>query len=146
MNILGKWEGSYKYSHAQIQKIIGFDKTNFTIVVDSCEGGNFSGIVNDDALTGGMTGIGKITGKVIGTEISFQKQMPHNSIILNSNGDRKRTEQKHPILYYTGTITTDMTSMSGTWKFKRKFGFVFGFIPFYYRPAKGTWKMKLNFI
>ena len=141
--MLGNWKGYYNFENERIQKLIGFEKTNFEILIENYDGINFSGIVNDDVKTGGMEETGKIIGKIENTNISFEKLMPkHNQI--NSNGDRKNVEGKHPTLYYFGTLSENKTEIIGTWKFKKRIGFLFGIIPIYFRPGNGSWKMNLH--
>lgn len=142
--MLGSWKGFYKYENEKIQKIIGYEKTEFEINIDDFDGLNFSGKVNDDLKTGGMQETGKIVGKITNSKVSFEKSMPKNSLIINTKGDRKQTERKHPTIYYCGTLSSDKTEITGIWYFKRKLGFLFGFIPIIFRPGKGTWKMILK--
>jgi hypothetical protein len=137
----GNWNGYYKFDNERIQNAIGFEKTNFTIVIDSYEQGTFQGKVNDDVTTGGMKETGHVVGKVDKNEIRFKKLMPKNCIIY-ANGERKTSEKKHPTLYYEGTFSEDKTEVTGKWFFKRKIGFLYGIVPILFRPAKGTWSMK----
>ena len=139
----GTWVGYYKYGNENLQKANGFDKTNFTITIKSFDGKNFQGIVVDDIKSGGMEGIGKVMGQIEDEHIFFKKFMPKKSIIC-FNGEKKNSDKKHPVLYYTGVFSKDIKEISGEWKFKFTIGFLFGFIPFPYRPGKGTWRMALQ--
>lgn len=140
--MLGKWKGYYTFENERIQKIVGFEKTYFEIVIKQFDGINFDGIVNDDIKFGGMKETGKITGKIIKNVISFKKLMPKKNQI-NSIGIRKKLEGKHPTLYYYGTLSENKTEIIGTWKFKRRLSFLFVIIPIIFRPGNGTWKMNL---
>lgn len=142
--MLGCWLGFYVYQNEQIQKIVGFEKTHFEIVIDQFDGVNFSGFVLDDKNSGGMDGTGKIIGRRSGNLVFFEKHMPENSQIINIHGERKNMDFKHPIIYYSGKFLENKCEISGSWKFKRKLEFLFGFIPLYYRPGQGTWKMTLK--
>ncbi|MES2543980.1 MAG: hypothetical protein V4548_03780 [Bacteroidota bacterium] len=142
--MIGTWKGYYKYDNERIQKAIGFDKTNFTITIDSFDGINFQGKVNDDLTTGGMKETGDIYGKFKDGEISFKKLMPKASLIMDLEGTRKNPNKKHKPLYYCGTFSKDKNEFNGSWKFKYTIGFLFGIIPIPYRPGNGTWQMKLK--
>jgi len=139
----GTWLGYYKYDNELHQKTIGFDKTNFTIIIQSFDGKNFKGIVNDDITTGGMKETGDIVGSVEGEKLSFQKFMPRETL-FNPNGERITSDKKHRTLYYSGILSNDKKEITGQWKFKIKIGFLFGLIPIPYRGGKGTWSMKLQ--
>ncbi|KFF10095.1 hypothetical protein [Flavobacterium hydatis] len=140
--MVGNWKGYYKFENERIQKAIGFEKTDFEIIIENFDGINFDGIVNDDIKTGGMEETGEITGKIVNNKISFKKMMPvHNQI--DAKGERKNIKGKHPVLYYYGTLSENETEIIGTWKFKKTLGFLFGVIPVFYRPGNGTWKMNL---
>lgn len=91
--MVGNWKGHYKFENERIQKAIGFEKTDFEIIIEKCDGINFNGIVNDDIKTGGMKETGEITGKIAKNKISFKKMMPTRHQI-NSKGERKNIEGK----------------------------------------------------
>jgi hypothetical protein len=141
--MLGNWNGYYKFENQRIQKAMGFEKTNFEIIIEKFDGINFDGIVNDDIKTGGMKETGKVTGKIVNNKVSFKKLMPINTQI-DLKGERKDLERKHPTLYYFGTLSENKAEIIGTWKFKRKIGFLFGIIPIFFRPGNGSWKMSLH--
>jgi|SRR5882724_1697981 len=139
----GTWLNYYKYDKELLQKAIGFDKTNFTITILSFDENNFKGIVTDDIESGGMEGTGEIIGIVEGENISFEKLMPMRTL-LYQNGKRKSLDKKHPTLYYTGVFSKDKKEITGRWKFKNKFVFLFGFIPTPFKSAKEIWSMRLQ--
>jgi hypothetical protein len=141
--MVGHWKGYYKFEKERIQKMIGFEKTYFEITIEKFDGINFSGSVNDDITTGGMEETGKIIGKVEKDKISFQKLMPLNDQI-NLKGERIKTNQKHPTLYYSGTFSENKTAIVGTWKFKRRIEFIFGIIPIPFNPGNGFWEMNFS--
>lgn len=136
----GTWVGYYKYNKEYMQKSMGADKTNFTIIIHSFDGKKFNGVVSDEITSGGMEGEGKIFGIIDSNRVRFQKLMPKNTLIFKS-GERITTDRKHPTLYYSGTISPNETHMEGTWKFKWKIDFLFGIIPIPYKPGTGTWSM-----
>jgi hypothetical protein len=138
--MIGTWNGNYRFDNQQIQKVKGFDKTNFKIVIDKFDGFNFEGKVVDEIETGGMTGEGEISGTIKNSKIRFTKQMPIQTLIDLKTGERLQTQKKHAPLFYFGTkINSD--KFEGKWKFKRKIYFIFGLIPIPYRPGKGKWEM-----
>lgn len=141
--MLGNWKGSYKYGNEKIQKIIGYSETEFEIIIDKFDGKNFSGKVIDDEETGGMKETGEIIGRIENNKIFFEKLMPKNYQI-NVNGERKRTEEKHPKIYYSGKLSENGNKFEGNWKFNKRLVFLFYIFPIIYRPGKGTWKMELK--
>ncbi|MFD1603492.1 hypothetical protein ACFSJW_11765 [Flavobacterium artemisiae] len=70
--MIGNWKGYYKFDNEKIQEAMGFEKTNFTIVIESFENGNFLGKVNDDVATGGMKETGNVVGKVKKDQVRFR--------------------------------------------------------------------------
>jgi len=135
------WEGIYKFDNPRIQKMVGFDHTNYTIIIDNFDT-QFEGTVTDDISTGGMEGIGKIIGSLKGTSISFKKFMPVGDRFIDWEGNREKTNKKHSTLYYSGTLSANGKEASGSWTFGYKLGFLFGFIPLPYHGGKGTWSMQ----
>ncbi len=135
------WDGYYRHGNELIRKKTGFEQTNFSIVIDAFDGKNFTGTVTDDSITGGMPGTGKIEGEIQENSLDFVKLMPQQ-VTIDRNGNRQITSQKHPPIYYSGTLSEDGYSITGKWKFTYKVAFLLGFIPFPYRPGKGTWQMR----
>lgn len=142
--MIGNWLGFYQYNRQDIQKIIGFEKTGFTIVIDFFDGEHFKGTVQDDVNTGGMKEMGIIIGSVDNNKVIFKKLMPKRDFIIDDKGSRQITDKKHPTLYYSGTFSMDKNQISGQWKFGYTIGLLWGFIPIPFRPAKGIWNMKLE--
>ena len=141
--MLGNWKGYYRFDNERIQKVIGYNETEFEIVIDKFDGKEFFGKVNDDEKTGGMQDTGEIIGRLENNEVYFKKLMPRNcSIALN--GERVYSEKKHPTLYYSGLLSDDGKKIEGKWKFKRQLGFIFYIIPIIYNPGNGTWRMELK--
>lgn len=101
----------------------------------------FKGNVTDDINSGGMQGIGEIKGEIYKSHIYFEKEMP-NSVLVDSKGNREVLNKKHETIYYEGVLVED-EKYTGTWKFNRKWGFIFGIIPFNYSPGSGIWEMEL---
>ena len=139
----GIWKGYYKYENERINKIRGFEKTYFEIIIEEFDGNYFNGIVKDDVKTGGMEGEGKIIGKIEGNTITFEKMMPKHTVI-NLKGERGIIKGKHPVLYYSGNLSQNKTEVIGTWKFKKRLRFLFGIIPFISGGENGNWKMNLS--
>ena len=140
--MIGKWEGTYKYSNLKIQSLVGHPETKFWIEIESFDGVNFHGIVYDDPRTGGMTDIGNVTGKLINDKISFTKKMPMAIYIDNKNGEKICSDKPHKPIYYIGKFSGDKTEFIGVWKFKRIFVLLLGIIPVLFNPGKGTWQIK----
>ncbi len=138
--MIGTWKGCYQYDNQQIQNVIGFEKTNFTIEIHKFDGVNFEGVVSDDLLTGGFEAEGTIKGILKNSKISFVKQMPKESLINIETGERYRTDKKHSPLYYEGII--DNNKFKGTWKFKKRVYLKYGIIPFLYNPGEGKFEME----
>ncbi len=138
--MIGTWNGNYKFDNQKIQKVIGFEKTNFKIIIDKFDGINFEGTVTDDLETGGMYGEGEIKGKIKDSKITFIKQMPIESLIDVKTGKHYQTTKKHSPIYYSGTIINSNTIV-GEWKFRYKLYLLFGILPFLFRPGKGKWEM-----
>lgn len=136
----GNWRGYYSFLDPEINKIRGFDKTNFDIQIITIIGNKFTGKIEDDLTTGGTEGIGEIVGQINGDKIEFVKKMPVMTLLVDKKGTRITRNKKHRPIYYTGDFSSDKLTITGTWKFK--FGFVWlGIIPIPVRPSKGTWSM-----
>lgn len=135
----GTWKGYYKYNSEWAEEATGFEKTGFTITIDSFDGTTFQGTVNDDTATGGMEGTGKIMGSLNGAIISFRKFMPEGSL-LDADGKHIYTGKKHDTLYYSGKLLKE-GQFVGRWKFRVKITLFFGFVPMPYSPGSGTWYM-----
>lgn len=141
--MIGTWLGYYKFDSERGQKLIGFDKTNFTLIINSFDGKNFRGTVNDDIETGGMKETGNIIGHINNENIFFKKFMPKLTVFYN-DGTRETLDKKHLTLYYYGRISKDKKQYIGYWKFKVTIIFLYGFFPLPYRPGRGTWSMTLS--
>jgi hypothetical protein len=141
--MIGTWTGYYKYDKKVPQTMVRHDQTNFTIIIQSFDGKFFKGIVKDDLSTGGMEGEGQIIGQVENGKVSFKKLMPRRTLVYR-DGTRKVTNEKHPAIHYKGTVSPDRRKMEGKWEIKRRIAFLFGLIPFPYKPPPGTWSMTLQ--
>ena len=140
---IGYWTGQYKYDRAELQRTTSCNSTNFEIEITAINNNNFIGKVQDDLSTGGTEGIGEIRGKVSGEKIKFVKQMPILTVINPKNGTRKTFNKKHRKIYYQGVLLSDEKSISGQWRLK--FGFIWiWFIPIPVSSTKGTWTMMLK--
>jgi len=139
----GTYKGFYKYDRKVHREAIGFGKTYFTIIITETSRNKFAGTVEDDVFTGGMHGLGTISGEINERTISFTKQMPKAmSIVFDRSGTGKRKEmshRKHSPIYYTGTeIKTG--KYAGTWKIKA--GISAGILWFIMGiKTTGTWEM-----
>lgn len=140
MEIIGHWKGYYTYNNQQIQSRVGFPKTYFSVRVLNFDGARFNGEVEDDQLSGGTPGIGKITGVIENDSMSFVKQMPVKSI-LTPTGKHYRSKKKHPNIYYQGSISSDGRTIEGTWRFKFGLTWIL-FLPAIILPIKGEFFME----
>lgn len=136
------FKGSYQFDSDKAQQVIGHPRTYFIIEMKIFEDDTLNGTVKDDVKSGGMNGIGSITGEVRKNSIYFEKQMPEHCILDLKANTRYTIEGKHPVIFYTGTADRE-NCYRGTWTFEKKWGFLFGFIPFRFLPGKGTWEMEL---
>tara|TARA_R110002167_G_scaffold79828_2_gene219852 strand:- start:1198 stop:1632 length:435 start_codon:yes stop_codon:yes gene_type:complete len=139
---LGNWSGNYSFLNPEINKIRGFEKTNFSIKITAVEKNKFTGRIQDDLTTGGTEGVGEIIGQINNNKVEFVKKMPIMTILVDSKGTRKTYNKKHRPIYYSGEFSIDKKTVTGTWRFK--FGFIWiGIIPIPVKPSKGTWSMTL---
>lgn len=138
----GKWLGFYQYNHQEAQRLNGFERTFFIINIQSFDGENFKGTVQDDVDTGGMKEEGIVEGYVEGNNVFFIKLMPVHGVLNNGSQRLIKKKEKHPTLYYTGTFSNDKKELTGQWKFRYSIFLLWGFIPVPYRPGKGEWGMK----
>jgi hypothetical protein len=140
----GNWSGYYSFLDPEINKIRGFDKTKFDIEIITVKDNKFTGKVQDDLTTGGTEGIGEIIGQINGDKVEFVKKMPVMTLLIDRKGTRKTYNKKHRPIYYTGQLSSDKQTVTGTWRFK--FGFVWlGIIPVPVRPSKGSWTMTFKY-
>jgi hypothetical protein len=136
----GNWSGYYSFFDPAMNKIRGFEKTNFDIQILTIKDNKFTGKIQDDLATGGTEGVGEIIGQINGDKVEFVKKMPVLTLLVDKNGTRKTYNKKHRPIYYTGQVSSDKQTVTGTWKFK--FGFVWlGIIPVPVRASKGNWTM-----
>jgi hypothetical protein len=141
-NMIKKWKGFYQYNSDKTQNIIGHPRTFFTIEMEIFEDDTLKGTVQEELSTGGMSGVGVIEGEVYENSIYFEKQMPTKSVILDKNGARETSNTKHATLYYVGELE-GVNKYKGTWEFEKKWGFMFGIIPYKYCPGNGVWEMEV---
>lgn len=140
---IGKWQGTYTFDDKRVNLARGFDHTAFVIEITTLHGNQFTGTVQDDPNTGGMEGIGTITGHVDKDRIQFVKQMPVMTLLMNKQGLRKKLPKKHRPIYYSGTLSEDRSSAEGSWKFKP--GIVWmGLFPMPMVTSTGKWSMRLE--
>ncbi|MBK7851307.1 MAG: hypothetical protein IPJ66_09315 [Bacteroidetes bacterium] len=142
--MIGKWKGSYRYNSKRVKEILGVDKTNFAISIDTFENNHFKGSVEDDLTMKGTPGIGEIEGTISGEKLSFVKRMPIKAVIALNNdtktyGMHTNPEKKHKPIYYEGTFSHDKKSAEGVWKMKMGFSIFGNFITLL--TQNGTWNM-----
>jgi hypothetical protein len=142
-SMVKRWKGNYQYDSKQSQELIGHPRTFFTIEMEIFEDDTLKGIVQDDLESGGMTGIGEISGEVFKEAIYFEKQMPTTSILDLKKGRQVSLNEKHPLIIYVGKLEEE-NKYCGTWSFEKKWAFFLGFIPIKYCPGKGIWEMELE--
>jgi hypothetical protein len=139
----GTWKGQYKYDSKAVQQTKGVEATNFVIDITDIHKENFTGTVEDDLATGGTEGIGKITGRAVGTYVEFIKQMPIMTTINPKTGVTKTYNKKHMPIKYTGTLSADGKTITGVWKFKVGF-ILMGIIRIMGVSITGTWTMTVK--
>jgi hypothetical protein len=133
----GLYKGYYKYDKQSAQKNISLGVTFFFIEITESDGKKFMGTAQDDIFSGGTPGIGIISGKLMGDKITFIKQMPIASFVID--GQKENFDEKHPKIYYEGIKTDD--KFTGTWKIK--FGlFKEGLLLLLGARTTGTWEME----
>lgn len=141
-SLIGKWEGFYVYDKEWLQEMIGHEKTIFSATITKEEkNGNFYGNVEDDLETGGTPGIGELEGSRNGDTVNFFKKMPIRALIWGPEKMKLYPRKKHPKIYYTGIISEDLKTISGSWEIKFGFAF-FWFIPMPLLPVSGKFEMK----
>lgn len=133
----GKYSGQYKYS-GRVPVQLKDLQVEFELTIQEFDYPNFSGSVQDFA--GGTQGIGEISGEIKDGQIKFVKRMPISTIIFQ-DGERLEERKPHRPIYYKGTLDKETNEFNGTWRFKRKIGFLEGKLV-YFPGTKGVWKMK----
>ncbi len=136
--MIGTWKGFYKYDKQGIQDKIGFDRTNFTIYIDSFENNKFKGKAEDDIFTGGMPGVGRVKGTVKAEKVRFIKIMPSKSP-FNKPGEPEIYKDKYLSVIHEGTFSEDKKTIKGIWNIKFQFAII-SFILLLF-PTKGTWQI-----
>ena len=86
---IGNWSGYYSFLNPEINKIRGFERTNFDIQIFNVAGNKFTGEIKDDLATGGTEGIGEIAGQINGNKVEFIKRMPVLTLLVDKDGTRK---------------------------------------------------------
>lgn len=117
---IGTWVGFYQFDSETMLKRNGFERTGFTIEILTIIKDEFAGRVQDDLATGGMNGIGTITGKISGNSITFVKLMP-KMLVIHPDGHHEERNKPHQPLYYSGIFAADSKTISGEWHFKTPF-------------------------
>ncbi len=137
--MVGKWRGEYAYTAGTLSREPG-STSSFEISIKHFENSNFQGSVEDDVSSGGTRGRGTINGSLNESKVTFVKQMPIKTLTYPS-GERIESDEPHHPIYYEGTMNAEQNEVIGTWKLKRRLGFVNGRL--YYSPkTKGVWGMR----
>jgi hypothetical protein len=136
--MLGNWTGTYTYLGNRLPEKVRNLETKFHIKINEFDGLNFSGIVEEDGATGGMSGIGKIEGKIENGMVYFVKRMPNLSVYF-PDGTKVNEDKPHRKIYYSGKLEGEQ--LAGIWKFKFGFGKVKNRLTIFPR-SKGKWEMK----
>jgi uncharacterized protein YbcV (DUF1398 family) len=139
VNLLGKWNGQYRYISTRLPLAMRESATNFILSISEFDGENFKGTVTEDSVTGGMNGMGMIQGIWKNGSLKFVKKMPFKTVYL-PDGTKMEFNQQHRKLYYQGTWKTNR--FEGTWKLKLGVGFLYKKFVIY-PPSKGTWTMHI---
>lgn len=141
-NITGTWKGYYAFDSPGITALREFDRTIFQIDIQTRLGGRFSGMVQDDVHTGGMSAKGKIEGELDGGFVWFKKYMPRHEVIL-PDGTFETRNKKHPVIHYSGEYFPLEKKMRGTWKIKPRL-FFFHRKLYIGKKTTGTWEMVME--
>ena len=141
--MLGTWVGNYRFNNDTHQKLIGFEKTFFEIIITASDGRKFSGTVQDDLSTGGTEGKGIIEGEINGSRVTFIKKMPVLTFLNPKTGKRITRRKSHSLIMYLGTLSEDKKSISGDWKFKNRI-YWYGLFPIITSKSSGTWEMAIK--
>jgi hypothetical protein len=140
----GTWIGYYQYNNVKMEQRRGVEQTGFTIEILTISNDEFTGTVTDDLATGGMNGVGTITGKIIANGITFVKQMP-KMLLIHPDGHHEERTEAHQPLYYTGVFEDDGRTVSGEWTFKTSFFLkIFLYIIGMSGANSGTWSMRMS--
>ena len=136
----GNWKGWYEFDDNGLTVKTNFDRATFTLLLEAINGVNFYGTIQDhigSTIKDDFSMIGCITkGKIAFTKFkSIQR--------VRNVEEFKKFKEENPIIYYQGIISPDKKEVSGTWKSKFIFQFLFGFIPVL-RRAKGIWAMQFE--
>ena len=66
--------------------------------------------------------------------------MPKASTIIDTKGSRKSLDRPHAPVFYSENTTRGLNDFKGKWNFKRRFGVVFGLLPWPMRFEAATWE------
>jgi hypothetical protein len=139
--MIGSYKGFYRYNSSRVRKLIGYELTYFNIVIDFCNGKEFTGTVLDDEKTGGMKEQGLINGKLEGSKITFEKYMPRHYTVDFKNNHQEELNDIHPTIMYYGSATKNF-GYKGTWKIPTSYKVLWGTITLKSNIGSGTWEMQ----
>ena len=137
--MIGNWKGYYKHESKRIPTERKKQKTVFHIEITEFENNIFQGKITEDVNTNGMNGTGKINGTIKRNKITFIKEMPIETQLMN--GEVLETNKKHPKIYYKGSYNKLSEKYKGSWRFKFGFTKVNGKFAII-MPIKGIWEME----
>lgn len=137
--MLGHWRGTYTEHNKNLNVTTNLDTIPFEFYIDSYENDEFQGFAEDKIFH--LTDKFAIQGRIQGRNVYFTK---YKAVGQGTGNDitTKEVDKDGPIILYIGKLSDDKEEMTGEWKFKLKFIYLFGFIPFPYRRSKGTWTLK----
>lgn len=136
--MVGKWKGTYRYSSKRIPEEIRNREVKFEMEICDFDGTVFTGTIHDDVETGGMRGVGRISGTIRNGKVEFVKEMPMQAVYL-PDGSKVEENKPHRKIYYAGSLVDNHAE--GRWKFKWGIGKVQNRWAIFPRST-GTWNMK----
>lgn len=142
IDLAGTWHGMYTYD--QHINLIPKERrsVSFTISIAAVTGNQFTGTVQDDLATGGTPGIGKVTGTFTRHTLTFDKQMPINSMIDEQGNSVNDESKPHPAIRYSGSFSRNKQYVTGEWRFKKKKLIWRGLVPYWVTLGDGQFTME----
>jgi hypothetical protein len=154
MNVTGTWKGEYTFEESEggAGKAVAGNTVSFTMTLKQGWLGSVTGTIQEDPREG-FPEQGKISGRIKGQVISFEKIMPvmrliheHGRLTLEQWSERRKvvmeTRVPHPKIRHLGDFSADGSSVEGTWLMDESSLAVPGSYERLVLPTlAGTWKM-----
>ncbi len=140
--MIGDWKGSYEFDDNGLTVKTNFDRTSFSLFLESINDGKVYGSIQED-VTNTIKDDFSMIGSIRNERIVFTKFKSTQPV--RNPEDFDKFKYKHgPIIYYQGSLSPNKKEVIGTWKFKLVIQLLWGFIPFPYSRGKGTWSMRFQ--